>query len=246
MVRRLANSTIEEESPARRAYRNIRRMFFYNEIVPGQKISISDLAARFGVSSTPVIQALGWLEIQGLVRRKPGRGYFTEPISMEEIEQIYQLRELIEPSLLPDAIKNVRDDQLGTLKDALNGHLEAVQKPFHNQRILTDMNFHLTLASFAQKDIHVNILRYLFDLLYLKYRSSVLFATPMSAAGAEHQMIYSHVENRNIRSAQEAMVEHIVNLKIHVLNCAREVLSESGSASNGSRKKILGVLEYFI
>ena len=70
----------------RKAYQGIRQMLFHNEIVPGQKIAYRDLAERLGMSQTPVIQALKWLEFQGLVRHERHRGYYTEPISIQEVE----------------------------------------------------------------------------------------------------------------------------------------------------------------
>ena len=82
------------------AYEGIRRMLFHNEIVPGSKISYRDLSERLGMSQTPVIQALKWLEFQQLVRHEPHRGYFTAEISLQEVEEVYELRELIELSLL--------------------------------------------------------------------------------------------------------------------------------------------------
>ncbi len=53
------------------AYNAIRQMLFYNEIHPGQKIKYKDLAGRIGVSMTPVIQALKWLEFRNIVRHEP-------------------------------------------------------------------------------------------------------------------------------------------------------------------------------
>ena len=71
-------------------------MMFHKEIASGQKIACRDLANRLGMSPTPVIQALKWLEFQGLVRHEPERGYYTEPFNLEEVEEIYELREVVE------------------------------------------------------------------------------------------------------------------------------------------------------
>ena len=98
------------------AYMGIRRMFFLNEIIPGQKISYGDLAKRLDMSTTPVIQALKRLEYQGLVRHEPNRGYYTENISLKEITEIYEFRELIETSLLPKIISRIDKKGLKTLK----------------------------------------------------------------------------------------------------------------------------------
>lgn len=87
-------------------------MFFLNKIIPGQKISYGDLAKRLNMSTTPVIQALKHLEIQGLVRHESNRGYYTENISLSEVIEIYDFRELIEVSLLPDTISGMNKTKL--------------------------------------------------------------------------------------------------------------------------------------
>jgi len=175
------------------AYLGIRRMFFVNEITPGQKISYGDLAKRLGMSTTPVIQALKRLEDQGLVRHEPNRGYYTENISLQEIIEIYDFRELIETSLLPKTIAEMNKKKLKTLKKALDSHLQAVRDIYLKERLVRDMEFHLALADLSGCTIQVNTLKSLFDLLYLKYRGNVLFVTPMETVDSEHIKLYEYI-----------------------------------------------------
>ena len=94
----------------KKAHMLIRQMMFHNEIVPGQKLAYRDLAKRLEMSLTPVSNALKYLEFQGLVRKELNRGYYTEPISVKEVQEIYDFRELIEVSLLTDSIGHQRLD----------------------------------------------------------------------------------------------------------------------------------------
>ena len=71
-----------------KAYHAIRKMLFYNEIQPGQKIKYKDLANRIGVSMTPVIQALKWLEFRNIVRHEANKGYYINEVSLKEIKEI--------------------------------------------------------------------------------------------------------------------------------------------------------------
>ena len=75
-------SSRNHESHTDKAYHGLRQMMFHKEIVPGQKIAYQDLADRLGMSLTPVIQALKWMEIQGLVRHESHRGYHVEPVDV--------------------------------------------------------------------------------------------------------------------------------------------------------------------
>ncbi len=202
---------------AQKAYMGIRRMFFVNDINPGQKISYGDLAKRLGMSTTPVIQALKRLEDQGLVRHEPNRGYFTEEISLKEIIEIYDFREIIEVSLLPETMARMNKTRLNALKKSLDNHLKAVRDIYLKERLLKDMAFHLKLATLSGCTIQVNALKSLFDLLYLKYRGHVLFLTPMDTVDSEHRQLYEHIAVSDLEGATAILQKHIANVKGHAI-----------------------------
>jgi DNA-binding GntR family transcriptional regulator len=199
------------------AYMGIRRMFFLNEIIPGQKISYGDLAKRLEMSTTPVIQALKRLEYQGLVRHEPNRGYYTENISLKEITEIYEFRELIETSLLPKTISRIDKKGLKVLKKALDSHLEAVRDVYLKERLLRDKDFHLVLAKLSGCSIQFNTLKSLFDLLYLKYRGNIIFVTPMETVDSEHIKLYDYIVESNFDGAVSVLRQHILNVKEHAI-----------------------------
>jgi DNA-binding GntR family transcriptional regulator len=139
-----------------KAYMGIRQMLFHKEIASGQKIACRDLANRLGMSPTPVIQALKWLELQGLVRHEPNRGYYTEPFSLQEVEEIYELRKLVEVSLIPETLRRLDEKGIQRLQAALEAHLSAAREIYLNGRLLTDMEFHLTLASLSPSAVSMS------------------------------------------------------------------------------------------
>ena len=219
-----------KEDFTQEAYMGIRRMFFLNEIIPGQKISYGDLAKRLNMSTTPVIQALKRLEFQGLVRHEPNRGYYTENISLEEITEIYEFRELIEVSLLPLTIERMTKPRLAKLKKALDYHLDAVRDIYLKDRLLKDMELHLTLAQLSGNKIRINTLKALFDLLYLKYRGNILFVTPMETVDAEHQQLYEDIASGNLKGAQTILSQHISNVKKHAILSIERINQEKYNA----------------
>ncbi len=210
----------------REAYLGIRRMFFLNEITPGQKISYGDLAKRLGMSTTPVIQALKRLEDQGLVRHEPNRGYYTENISLKEIIEIYDFRELIETSLLPKTVSGMNKKKLKILKKALDSHLDAVRDIYLKERLMRDMEFHLVLAGLSGCTIQINTLKSLFDLLYLKYRGNVLFVTPMETVDSEHISLYDCLEASDLDGATRILKQHILNVKKHAIASIERINKE--------------------
>jgi DNA-binding GntR family transcriptional regulator len=206
------------------AYEGLRKMLFHNEIVAGQKISYRDLSERLGMSQTPVIQALKWLEFQQLVRHEPNRGYYTAPLSLQEVGEIYDLRALIELNLLPVTLKRIDKDGIRRMKTALSAHLKASRNVYLYERLLRDMEFHLTLAELSGCRVQHQTLINLFDLLYLKYGGKFLFSSPMDSADTDHKVLFGHIEQRNVKEARQVLSRHIQRVKAHVLDGVRKII----------------------
>jgi DNA-binding GntR family transcriptional regulator len=146
------------------------------------------------------------------------------PFSIKEIEEIYEMRELIEPSLLRATIHNLNKESLGKLKEALTAHLAADREEYLKERLFKNREFHLTLASLSGKATQIRILEDLFDILFLKY--SNLPRTSLTATDQEHQEIYDTVAVRSLERAQSVLKNHVTNVKVQVLSSVRKILAE--------------------
>lgn len=202
---------------ARKAYQGIRQMLFYNEIIPGQKIKYQDLADRIGVSITPVIHALKWLEFKNIVRHEPNRGYFVNEVSLQEIREIYDSRLLIEVSLVPEIVRHVEKDGLKQLQKTRDAYLAAVESDNYYGRLMTDMKFHLTLASLSHCRIQLKMLQELFDLLLLKYTRNLLLLGIMDSSRQEHDQIFQTLSDRDSEGLQSALATHLGHVRTHII-----------------------------
>ena len=182
------------------------------------------------MSQTPVIQALKWLEFQGLVRHERHRGYYTEPVSIQEVEEIYDFREQIELALLPRTLARMDNKAIRKLEDALNAHLKASREIYLYGRLLKDMEFHLTLAGLSGNRVQHQTLRLLFDLLYLKYGGNILFSTSMDKADSAHKELFSHIRDNQLAGAKTVLSRHINSVKNHVLNGLERLMKEKDKA----------------
>jgi DNA-binding GntR family transcriptional regulator len=228
---RMKEKTVRESNSPRpnhtiKAYHGIRQMLFHHELVPGQKIGYRDLSERLKMSITPIIQALKFLEFQGLVRHEPNRGYYIEPIYMKEVEEIYDLRQIVEVSLLSESLKKINENDIMELENTLNAYKKAGEKRLFNQLLVEHKNFHLKLASVSGCRIQVQILKYLFDLLYFKYGGSILFAPFEGSKNTEHHKIFEAVVKRNVKFAQKKLSEHILNTKKRLITDFEKMISE--------------------
>jgi DNA-binding GntR family transcriptional regulator len=214
--RRPARKT--DEDLTQKAYNAIRKMMLFNEMAVGQKIHYLDVAEKLHMSPTPVIQALKWLQFQGLVRHENNRGFYLEDVSIEEVEQLYEIRRSLEITLLDRAMSRIDDAGIARLKVSLDAFLEARRQNLPKLRIVKDMEFHMTLASLSGGRPGRLILQHIFDLLYLKYRTYLLM---LRSGEEEHKKIYDCLVARDRDGAIETLSLHIGGVGQDVLKQLR-------------------------
>jgi DNA-binding GntR family transcriptional regulator len=206
----------EKMDLAQKAYQGIRQMLFYNEIIPGQKIKYQDLADKIGVSITPVIHALKWLEFKNIVSHEPNRGYFVNEVSLKEIKEIYDTRLLLEVSLVPGIINAVDEESIQRLKQSQDDYFAAVDEENYYSRLMTDMKFHLTLASISQCRIQLKMLQELFDMLLLKYTRNLVLLGIMDSSLKEHENIFDSLKKKDVQRLNNALTAHLDHVRTHI------------------------------
>ena len=222
--------TKQQEDSSQIAYQGIRHMLYTKELVPGQKIAYRDLAEKLQLSPTPIIQALKWLELQGFVTHEANRGYYMAPFSLEEIEELYELRELVEPSLIPATIQRIDKEGLGELKDALDAHRSAEREFYLKERLFKNREFHMTLASLSRKTTQIRLLQNVFDMLFLKYGGNYFPMASLTSTDQEHQEVYDAIALRSMEHAQRVLKNHLTNVNIQVLTSVKKILAEQEQA----------------
>lgn len=217
MPRKKSEKESEKTDLTQKAYMAIRQMLFYNEIQAGQKIKYKDLASRIGVSMTPVIQALKWLEFTNIVRHEANKGYYVNGISVAEVEEIYDTRLLLEVSLVPKIIENVDDEGLDRLKGAFENYKTAVAEDNFYKRIMTDMKFHMTLAALSGCTIQVKMLQELMDVLLLRYSQNLVFLSVTDTSLPEHAKIFKSLEDRDGAALEACVKYHVDTVRNHII-----------------------------
>lgn len=216
-----------------KAYQAIRQMLFYNEIMPGQKIKYKDLAARVGVSMTPVIQALKWLEFRNIVRHEPNKGYYVNEVSLKEIREVYDTRLLIEVALVPETMRRLDESGLENIRSAHAAYKTAVAQDKYHKRIMMDMEFHMCLAALADCHIQLKMLYELFDVLLLRYSRNLFFISVMDSSLQEHIDILNCLEAGDENGLSQALSHHITVVRDHILKgMARIMVDDRESLSD--------------
>ncbi len=217
MPQKKSENEPEKTDLTQKAYMAIRQMLFYNEIQAGQKIKYKDLANRIGVSMTPVIQALKWLEFTNIVRHEANKGYYVNGISVAEVVEIYDTRLLLEVSLVPKIMKNLNDEGLERLKAAFEDYKTAVIEDNFYNRIMTDMKFHMTLAALSGCTIQVKMLQELMDVLLLRYSQNLVFLSVTDTSLPEHAKIFESLKNRDVAALEACVKYHVDTVRNHII-----------------------------
>ncbi|HZQ09625.1 MAG TPA: GntR family transcriptional regulator [Anaerolineae bacterium] len=189
------------------ATERLRQAILKGEIPPGEWLRQEDIAARFGISPTPVRESLRRLEAEGLVEHIPNHGVRVVSYTLDSAKEYYALRALLEPYVLQlVATRMTADDQR-----ELRSLLEKAKEQLANNAILeltaTNWEFHEWLlahcGSRLVQDVMARIRRsfQLDTLLMMPERASVTLV--------EHEAIVEALENGNIEQAQLKMKAHI-------------------------------------
>ena len=98
--RKLMDKTIEVDTLERKAYQAIRQLILQNELLPGAPIHIAEMAARLGVSKTPVREAFSKLAAEGLIVRQPHRTARVAELRESDVREVYRARRMLEPQIV--------------------------------------------------------------------------------------------------------------------------------------------------
>ena len=173
---------------------------------PGDRLVESELAERFGVSRTPVREALQRLETQSLLARD-GRSLIVASLDHNQTAELYAVRGELEGLAARLAARNSTPEEVRVLRDMVEEDDALVHDPSALSR--ANRRFH--------KQVHLSSHnRYLVQQLDLVYRSMALMATTSLAAKgrgeiaqAEHRLIVERIAARDEDGANDALRAHI-------------------------------------
>lgn len=132
---------IERGNISEAAAEAVRAMIVDGRLGAGNRINEVRLAQQLGVSRTPLREALSGLVAEGALIARPRLGYFVRPLSLEEFEQIYDIRPLLDPEALrlsgiPSAKRIARLEKLNTqLHGAKGAHAIEIDDAWHMELV---------------------------------------------------------------------------------------------------------------
>ncbi len=189
-------------------YAITKKAIIAGELTPGSIINENDLASQFGVSRTPVREALLMLGLEGLVESLPRAGYRITQITIRDVQEAFHLREILEVDAIRLAAARITERDLAILEEKKQGIPPEIN-PGYNR------DFHLTIARASGNMRLARLVEQLLDEMERMIIYDPQIAGP--AVPDEHEAIIEGLRHRDPQAAQEAMRHHICAVKERVL-----------------------------
>jgi DNA-binding GntR family transcriptional regulator len=197
-----------EPSPTRTIVEALTRAIVEHRLQPGTKLAEQKLADHFGVSRTLVRQALFQLAQKHLVKMEPARGAFVAAPAVEEAQQVFQVRRLLEAEMVREFIRKVTPAKIKALREHMAQEKAAIARPdaAERQQLLGD--FHVRLAELADNAVLAQILRDLVSrssLITLMYQRDSFTAHSQE----EHVELVKALAAKDEKRAVKLMDDHL-------------------------------------
>jgi len=189
-------------------YHRIRATILNGELKPGERLTEEALARELGISRTPVREALRKLEVDKLVSHHPHRGVIVSEVFVDELEDLYEIREYVETIIAKHAARNATPDDIGHLSMLLD-KLEAATSSEEASDYSEQYN--LTIAKLSGCPTIINLEKLLRDALARITVSTYLMPERRSTAQTEHREIVAAIAAGDAKLAQKLTKSHIRN-----------------------------------
>jgi DNA-binding GntR family transcriptional regulator len=213
---------IQRQTIASMTVEALRERILRGDYPDGEPLRQDALAEELGVSRIPVREALRQLEAEGLVTFSPHRGAVVSSLSLEEIEELFELRAEIECDLLRRAIPRMSDEQLRTATDVLDEFEDALDAGEASRWGPLNWHFHAALYAPANRRLTLNVLQKLHQHSDRYFRMQVLLAHGGARANEEHRAIAAAVCEKDVEGASRLMNAHILGAGGSLLELLRE------------------------
>ena len=195
---------------AQEVAQDIKNAIIKREIKPGEKLNETQIAKLMGISRSPVREALQRLSKEGVVVNIPFKGTFVNMLGLKDVEDIYELRAVLESYALEKVIKSDNKRLIRILRLIVDEIKEAILHKNFDKLAKKDVEFHRKICHFTNNKKLIEIwegFQTQFEIL-INLESS--FYERLSLLANEHEELFSLIVEGNIKKAQEKDRCHIL------------------------------------
>lgn len=205
----MKNIGATHENLDHQVYLIVKRMITDRSLVPGEKIHQEKLAHTLGISRTPLVNALKFLEKEKLVEARPRRGFFVRAFTRQEAVSIFELREVLEGLAARRAAAALTDPRRNKLRRFFSRFSDT--EPIADRRRYADEDrrFHLYVSQIGSREFLKSILES-FNIISFSYQlvSPEGLVRPPEETLGEHRDIIEAICSGDQDAAEAKMRAH--------------------------------------
>ena len=192
---------------------SLRQRIFNRELEPGSWIDEVSIAQNYGISRTPLREALKVLAAEGLVTMKIRRGAYVTEVSDKDLQDVYHLLALLESDAAAVVAGSATIEEINLL-DRIHQELTQcfLQKPVNTERFFQlNEQFHLELLKIANNKWRDQLVTDLRKVMKLNRHHSLLKAGRLEQSLNEHDVLMTALKEKSADQARCAMQNHFMN-----------------------------------
>jgi len=189
----------------------LRQRIFAHELTPGTWIDEQKLAEQYGISRTPLREALKVLASEGLVELKPRRGCYVTEISRQDLDDIFPLMAMLEGRCAAEAVKHARPVDITILK-TIHERLEAAAREGRIDAFFeANQEFHRKIQELSGNRWLLSVIQDLRKVLKLSRLHSLSLEGRLQQSLDEHRLIMLAFEHSDGGKAESLMHDHLLS-----------------------------------
>ncbi|MFT4166323.1 MAG: GntR family transcriptional regulator [Microlunatus sp.] len=206
-------TTIAKESLRDQVLQALRSAIVSGEMEPGTVYSAPFLARRFGVSATPVREAMLDLARENMVTIVPNKGFRVTEVDDVELDRITQIRQLLEPPVVAAVTPDIPDADFGELERLAEDIVAGARAADLVAYTEADRLFHLKLLSYADNPRLTDLVSELRGQTRLLGLTRLLEQGTLVEAAREHLTIVELIRSRDSSAVEAYMHQHISKVR---------------------------------
>ena len=187
----------------------LRVRIFAHELAPGTWIDEQTLAKEFGISRTPLREAIKVLAAEGLITMKLRRGAYVTEVNRGDLEQIFTILSLLEGQAAKEAATKAQEKDLNDLDDMHLRLEKAAADRNLDQFFEINVRFHERIIAIANNPWMTSVIADLRKVLKLQRKDSLSRSGRLQSSLSEHREILKALLKRDPIAAEQAMRTHL-------------------------------------
>ncbi len=202
-------STGQADSLAEKAYRRLRLAIVECRLAPEQRLTEASIARQLRVGKTPAREALRRLVVEGLARVTPRHGYSVAPITLRDVEELFELRMLVEPAAAARAAGRLDGSARSRLHELSEVGYAEGERDSLRRFVRSNTEFHAHIARLSGSRRYAALVAQLLSESERLINFGALQHPQSGQTVDEHRRLIEALENGSENEARTIMEEHV-------------------------------------